>query len=194
MALAEVPRRGGEAGFSCVLLALLAVGRIMRAKKPSSAPPRVEARESDRFMAAVLGVSEAREGCFFAAGATAFGADLDTAEGLRATFCSTVSSPCLAADEAVGAVRWDGNRTGRVGDRGFGFLKLPGDVDVASLGAGAGVAVLVAAGFFASVAGALALAAVLAVVEAVVLEGLREPRLVFGAIGFMVSLGAAAFA
>ena len=108
--------------MSCVLLALAAVGRIMRERKsPLGAADEVEARESGRFGAVEAGASEARGG--FALGAAAFGRVV--VDGLRVTFCS---SPCLAADAAVGAVRCDGSLTGRVGDLGAGFLKPPVDV------------------------------------------------------------------
>jgi hypothetical protein len=79
----------------------------MRAKKPSLAPAVVEARDVGRFGPAVFGASEARGGggCFFTAGGAAFGAGLETVEGLRTGFCSAASSPCFAAEEAVGAVK-----------------------------------------------------------------------------------------
>lgn len=89
-------------------------------KSPLGAADEVEARESGRFGAVLAGASEARDG--FALGATAFGRVV--VEGLRVTFCS---SPCLAAEAAVGAVRCEGSRTGRVGDFGAGFLKPPAD-------------------------------------------------------------------
>ena len=127
--LTEAPRRGGDAGFSSVLLALAVVGRIIRAKNPSSAPPLVDARDSGRFPgAAVLGANEAREATFRAGGRVVLGAGREVVDGLRVNFWVAGSSPCLAAEAAVGAVRCDGSRTGRVGDLGFGFLKLPGDV------------------------------------------------------------------
>lgn len=132
--LTEPPRRGGEAGFSCVLLALAFVGRIMRAKKPSSAPPLVEVRDSGRFAGAVFGANEARDE-IFRAGIAVFGAGRMVVDGLRTNFwAAAASSPCFAAEAAVGAVRCEGKRTGRVGDFGFGFLKPPRDaVPVLSL-------------------------------------------------------------
>jgi hypothetical protein len=125
--------------FSCVLLALLAVGRIMRAKKPSSIPPRFAAlvedptllaRDVGRLLAAVPPTG--REGR---------DADLrtvevvepegvrdrsDTVEALRLRLCCLpCSSPSFADDAAVGAVRWVGSLTGLVGDFGAGFTKPP---------------------------------------------------------------------
>lgn len=47
-------------------------------------------------------------------------------EGFRAVGFD--SSPCLAAEAAVGAVRREGRPTGRVGDLGAGFLKPVGEV------------------------------------------------------------------
>jgi hypothetical protein len=114
-----VPLRGGDAGLSCVLLALAVVGRIMRERKsPLGAPPVVEARESGRLGAVAAGASEALAG--LVPGAAAFGRVV--VDGLRVIFCS---SPCFAADAAVGAIRWAGSLTGRVGDFGAGFLKPP---------------------------------------------------------------------
>jgi hypothetical protein len=111
-----VALRGGEAGLSCVLLALAAVGRIMRERKsPLGAVEVVEARESGRLGAVFVGAREARAG--LAPDATAFGRV--AVDGLRVIFCS---SPCFAADAAVGATRWGGSLTGRVGDFGVGFL------------------------------------------------------------------------
>ena len=93
--------------MSWVLLALAAVGRIILARKPSSAPPLVDARDVGRLVAAelvVLGASEARDACFRAAGA-AFGAvGRVTVDGLRASFWAP-SSSCFAADDAVGAIK-----------------------------------------------------------------------------------------
>jgi hypothetical protein len=98
------------------LLALAAVGRIIRERKsPLVAVEVVEARESGRLGAAVAGASEARGGRV--PGAAAFGRVV--VDGFRVTFCS---SPCLAADAAVGAIRCEGSLTGRVGDLGGGFL------------------------------------------------------------------------
>jgi hypothetical protein len=109
--------RGGEAGFSCVLLALAAVGRIMRERKsPLGAADEVEARESGRLGAVVAGASEGRDD--LVPGATAFGRVV--VDGFRVTFGS---SPCFAAEAAVGATKWEGSLTGRVGDLGVGFLK-----------------------------------------------------------------------
>ena len=112
-----MPLRGGEAGLSCVLLALAAVGRIMRERKsPLGAPPVVDARESGRLVAVVAGAIEGRDD--LVPGATGFGRVV--VDGFRVIFCS---SPCFAADAAVGAIRWEGSLTGRVGDFGVGFLK-----------------------------------------------------------------------
>lgn len=83
--LTEAPRRGGEAGLSNVLLALLVVGRIIRAKKPSSAAPLVEARDSGRFPGTVLGAKEARDD-IFRAGIAVLGAGRETVAGLRPNF------------------------------------------------------------------------------------------------------------
>jgi hypothetical protein len=107
-------------GLSCVLLELAAVGRIMRSRKPPlGAALAVEARESGRLGAG--GASDARE----VFGATAFGAGRVVVDGLRVTLGS---SPCLAAEAAVGAVKRAGRPTGRVGDLGVGFLKPVGEV------------------------------------------------------------------
>jgi hypothetical protein len=85
-------------------------------KSPLGAVDVVDARESGRLGAVVAGASEVRAG--FAPGAAAFGRVV--VDGLRVTFGS---SPCFAADAAVGAMRWEGSLTGRVGDFGVGFLK-----------------------------------------------------------------------
>jgi hypothetical protein len=114
-----VALRGGEAGLSCVLLALAAVGRIMRERKPPlGAVEVVEARESGRLGTVVVGAIDARAG--LAPGKTVFGRV--AVDGFRVIFCS---SPCFAADAAVGATKWEGSLTGRVGDLGAGFLKPP---------------------------------------------------------------------
>lgn len=76
----------------------------MRARKPSPAPA-VEVRDSGRFGAAALGAKDALGAGFFAAGAAAFGAGLTTVDGLRTVFWLAASSPCFAAEEAVGAVK-----------------------------------------------------------------------------------------
>lgn len=105
--------------MSWVFEALAVVGRIMRERKsPFGAAEEVEARESGRFGAVVTGARDARVG--LAAGAAAFGRVV--VDGFRVIFGS---SPCFAADAAVGATRCDGNLTGRVGDFGVGFLKPP---------------------------------------------------------------------
>jgi len=100
------------------------VGRIIRSRKPPlGAEPTVEVRDSGRLGA--LGATEGRE----ALGAAGLGAARVVVDGFRVTFCSTLgSSPCLAAEAAVGAVRRDGRPTGRVGDLGAGFLKPLGEV------------------------------------------------------------------
>jgi hypothetical protein len=144
------------------LLALLAVGRIILAKKPSLAPPTVDARELGLFSEAILGAIDAREDGLRAGGAALATGGRAAAAGLGAGL-RTASSPCLAAKAAVGAVKWEGSRTGRVGDFGLGFLNPVGDVAVV-LGAGA-AEVVFAAAFFCS--GAFALAAALAVVPIV---------------------------
>ena len=87
----------------------------MRSRKPSFGALAVEVRDSGR-----LGAIEGREG-FVAAGALGRVA----VDGFRVIFCS---SPCFAADAAVGAVRREGKPTGRVGDFGRGFLKALGEV------------------------------------------------------------------
>ena len=117
--------RGGDEAFSwglsCVLLELAAVGRIMRSRKPPlGAALAVEVRDSGRLGA--LGASDVRE--VFGA-ATFGGAARVVVDGLRVTLGS---SPCLAAEAAVGAVRRDGRPTGRVGDFGVGFLKPVGEM------------------------------------------------------------------
>jgi hypothetical protein len=107
--------------LSCSLLALAAVGRIMRERKsPLGAADAVDACESGRLGAVGAGVIEGRDD--FVPGAAAFGRVV--VDGLRVTLGS---SPCFAADAAVGATRWEGSLTGRVGDFGVGFLK-PVDV------------------------------------------------------------------
>lgn len=111
--------RGGEAGFSCVLLALAVVGRIMRERKsPLGVADEVEARESGRLGAVVAGAREGRDD--LVPGAASLGRVV--VDGLRVIFCS---SPCFAADAAVGAIKCEGSLTGRVGDFGAGFLKPP---------------------------------------------------------------------
>lgn len=96
------------------------MGRIMRSRKPPlGAALAVEVRDSGRLGAG--GAMEGRE--VFGAGALGVGRVL--VEGLRVTLGS---SPCLAAEAAVGAVRRVGKPTGRVGDFGVGFLKPVGDV------------------------------------------------------------------
>lgn len=99
----------------------------MRARNPSFAPPAVDARDSGRLAGAVLGTKDWREVGFLAAGAAAArGWETRLAvDGLRVTFAS---SPCLADDAAVGAVRREGRPTGLVGDLGRGFLNPPGEV------------------------------------------------------------------
>lgn len=78
-----MPLRGGEAGFSCVLLALAAVGRIMRERKsPLVAPPVVDERESGRLVVVAAGAREARDD--LVPGAAAFGRVV--VEGFRVTF------------------------------------------------------------------------------------------------------------
>ena len=79
-----------------------------------------------------------------------------------------------------------------MGDFGFGFLKPPGEVVMLSLGAGAELEALEAAGFLVSVVGAFALGTALAVDPAVVADGFREVRLALGATGdvFEASFGA----
>jgi hypothetical protein len=85
-------------------------------KSPLVAVEVVEARESGRLMPAAAGAIEARAGRVL--GTAAFGRV--AVDGFRVIFCS---SPCFAADAAVGAMRWAGSLTGRVGDLGVGFLK-----------------------------------------------------------------------
>jgi hypothetical protein len=79
----------------------------------------VDVRDSGRLGAA-LGATEGREGLVVAA--------LDGGRAVVDGFLVTLaSSPCLAAEAAVGAVRREGRPTGRVGDRGGGFLKPTGE-------------------------------------------------------------------
>ena len=113
--------RGGDAGFSWVLLELAAVGLIIRSRKlpPLGTELAAEARESGRFGA--LGATEGRGGL----APVVLGAGRVVVDGFRVTFGS---SPCLAAEAAVGAVRRAGRPTGRVGDFGRGFLKLLGEM------------------------------------------------------------------
>lgn len=96
--------------LSCVLLAELAVGRIMRARKPSSAALvrerdsgfLVAADEAGRVvedLAAGLAPSKDARGCLWVLGG-----------GLAAT---AGLASCLAADAAVGAVRFDDSFVGR---------------------------------------------------------------------------------
>jgi hypothetical protein len=105
--------------LSWVLLALAAVGLIMRERKSplGAALEVVEARESGR---AIDGRDD-----LVPDGATGFGRV--AVDGFRVIFAS---SPCLAADAAVGATRRDGSPTGRVGDFGRGFLKPVGELAV----------------------------------------------------------------
>lgn len=84
-----------------------------------AAAPTVEVRDSGRFGA--LGPTEGR-GAFEAAGLGAVARVV--VEGFRAVLGS---SPCLAAEAAVGAVRREGRPTGRVGDFGAGFLSPVGE-------------------------------------------------------------------
>ena len=93
----------------------------MRSRNPSLAPPPVELRDSGRLGTVVLGTSEDREDFTVAAG---FVAGRVVVDGFWVTFCS---SPCLAAEAAVGAVSREGKPTGRVGDFGRGFLKPLGE-------------------------------------------------------------------
>jgi hypothetical protein len=103
------------------LLELAAVGLIIRSRKlpPLGAALAVEARDSGRLGA--LGATEARGGLALAA----LDAGRVVVDGLRVTFAS---SPCLAAEAAVGAVKRAGKPTGRVGDFGRGFLNPVGEV------------------------------------------------------------------
>jgi len=91
----------------------------MRSRKPPlGAELAVEVRDSGRLVA--LGATEGRE----ALGA----AILVAGRVVVAGFLAACSSPCLAAEAAVGAVRREGRPTGRVGDFGAGFLKPVGEV------------------------------------------------------------------
>lgn len=109
---------GGEwVVFSCTLLALAAVGRDIRSRKPGLAPT-VDVRDSGRLVVLALGATEGRDGLVTAG----FVAGRVAVDGLRVTLAA--SSPCsFAADAAVGAVSREFSATGRVGDLGFGFLK-----------------------------------------------------------------------
>ena len=80
----------------------------------------VEVRDSGRFGA--LGPTEGRGAWVVAA------AGLGGARVVVAGFFATLgSSPCFAAEAAVGAVKREGKPTGRVGDLGAGFLKPVGE-------------------------------------------------------------------
>lgn len=83
--------------------------------------PAVDARESGRLGAVVLGATDGREGLAVAI--------LEAGRVVVDGFLATVgSSPCFAAEAAVGAMRRDGKPTGRVGDFGRGFLKPLGEM------------------------------------------------------------------
>lgn len=113
--------------LSCIFCALLVVGRIIRAKNPSSGllvltrdlgrscPLLRDAREV--FLASIDVVDDV----------LARGGRVDTAEGLLATGLRASASvgdlcvSCLAADAAVGAVAAAGSFVGFVGDFGSSF-------------------------------------------------------------------------
>lgn len=80
----------------------------------------VEVRDSGRFGA--LGPTEGRGALVAVAGLG--GARVVVVAGFFATLGS---SPCFAAEAAVGAVKREGRPTGRVGDLGAGFLKPVGE-------------------------------------------------------------------
>jgi hypothetical protein len=81
----------------------------------------VDVRDSGRFGA--LGPTEGR-GAFAAAGLGGARVVVAVVAGFFAVFAS---SPCFAAEAAVGAVKREGRPTGRVGDLGGGFLKPVGE-------------------------------------------------------------------
>ena len=118
---------GGLLGstLSCILLAELAVGRIIRARKPSSRGAREDA---------VLIRDLGRSGMECVASQVVSGLRVD---GLRESvlavsvlgelrklmwLCERARDPVLAADAAVGVTREAGRRTGRVGDFEAGLL------------------------------------------------------------------------
>lgn len=80
-----------------------------------------DVRDSGRFGAAWLGTIDAREGLL----AVGFGTGRVVVDVFLPSFAS---SPCFAAEAAVGATRREGRPTGRVGDFGRGFLKPVGEV------------------------------------------------------------------
>lgn len=117
--------------FSCTLLAELAVGRIIRAKNPSSRALEPTLLVRDFGLSLLPGeASDAREGCR----GTLEGLVEETRgdapvvsflrvdgfrlrpEGVCARLGGRETDPALAAEEAVGAVMEAGRRTGRVGD------------------------------------------------------------------------------
>lgn len=113
--LSTLPVRLGaafsSAGLSCTLLALAAVGRIMRSRKLPSEAGLWDGRGSGPFAARdVRGVGFAEAGAGLVAGFLDPLMDVEAAGGWPASR--------FAADEAVGAVRCEGRLTGRVGDLG----------------------------------------------------------------------------
>lgn len=80
-----------------------------------------DARDSGLLGAVWLGPIDAREGLL----AAGFGSGRVAVDGFLVIFAS---SPCFAAEAAVGATRREGRPTGRVGDFGRGFLKPVGEV------------------------------------------------------------------
>ena len=128
--------------LSWTLLAELAVGRIILAKKLSSGA----------FPTALRGLGSSAAGLDVGGGREAFfvdvdpvcgprsleaGASLFSVEGLRLMVVEPVrlgdrdgGAPLsLAAEAAVGAVAAAGRRAGRVGDFGFGFVEVEVEVD-----------------------------------------------------------------
>lgn len=114
------------------MLAELAVGLIILARNPSSAG-FVLVRLSGRRVEDVDG-NDAREGCFLTCCAVGLERELRSlfiVEGFRCreeplVLCDRLlAAPpsCFAAEDAVGAVRCEGSRTGFVGDFGRGLTK-----------------------------------------------------------------------
>lgn len=121
-------RRGGvllTSVFSCTLLEDAAVGRIIRARNPSSAATDREVlgrdalvaveldRANELFVAVVGGFAEASD-----ARKAALGALLAAAAVAGGPFSGF---SCFAAEDAVGAVRCDGSLTACVVGFGCGF-------------------------------------------------------------------------
>lgn len=105
--------------LSCTLLAELAVGLIIRARKLSSGPLGALAGLLSVFLGtlAVDASDDRAAGFVVAAGARVWGR-LATAGLETDTEALDGCESCLAAEAAVGAVRCEDTLIGRVGDRG----------------------------------------------------------------------------